>query len=80
MICYAVIDTNPQFPEEAEQIQNSSFIKRIVIDDSKLVELLCRATGLDKGESESIILSDICHVAFHLHRHSNRWKSLRTEC
>lgn len=59
---YTELITNPQFLEEAEQIQNSSFIKRIVIDDSKSVDLLCRATGLDKGESESIILSDICHA------------------
>ena len=54
--------TNPQFSEEAQQIQDGSFIKRVVIDDSKSVDLLRRATGLDKGESEAIILSDICHA------------------
>ena len=54
--------TNPQFLEEAQQIQNSSFIKRVVIDDSKPVDLLKRATGLDRGESEAIILSDTRHA------------------
>lgn len=33
-----------------------------MIDDSKSVDLLCRAKGLDKGESVSIILFDICHA------------------
>ena len=59
---YMELITNPQFSEEAQQIQNSSFIKRVVIDDSKSVDLLKRATGLDQGESEAIILSDTCHA------------------
>ena len=59
---YTELITNPQFSAEAQQIQNSSFIKRVVIDDSKSVELLRRATGLDRGESEAIILSDTCHA------------------
>lgn len=59
---YVELITNPQFSEEARQIQNSSFIKRVVIDDSKSVDLLKRATGLDQGESEAIILSDTCHA------------------
>lgn len=59
---YAELITNPQFSSEAQQIQNSSFIKRVVIDDSKSVDLLRRATGLDRGESEAIILSDTCHA------------------
>ena len=33
-----------------------------MIDDSKSVDLLRRATGLDGGESEAIILSDTCHA------------------
>lgn len=59
---FAELITNPQFAEEAKQIQDGSFIKRVVIDDSKSVDLLRRATGLDKGESEAIILSDTCHA------------------
>lgn len=61
---YMELITNPQFPEEAQQIRNSSFIKRVVIDDNKSVDLLKRATGLDQGESEAIILSDTCHADF----------------
>ena len=57
---YKELITNPQFLEEAQQIQNSSFIKQVAIDDSKSVDLLRRATGLDRGESEAIILSDTC--------------------
>lgn len=59
---YEELVSNPQFPEEARQIQNSSFIKRVVIDDRKSVNLLRRAAGLDMGESEAIILSDTCHA------------------
>ena len=59
---YTELTANSKFWEEAQQIQNSSFIKRIAIDDSKSVDLLRRATGLDKGESEAIILSDTCHA------------------
>lgn len=59
---YTELITNTQFLEEARQIQNSSFIKRVVMVDSKSVDLLRRATGLDKGESEAIILSDTCHA------------------
>ena len=33
-----------------------------MVNDSKSVDLLRRATGLDKGESEAIILSDIYHA------------------
>ena len=59
---YMELIANPQFSEEAQQIQKSSFIKRVVIDDSESVDLLKRATGLDQGESEAIILSDTCHA------------------
>ncbi len=39
-------------------IQESKFIKKVTVRDSKSVELLRRSTGLDAGESEAIILSD----------------------
>ena len=57
---YMELVSNSEFREEAQQIQRSPFIKRVVIEDGKAVELLRRATGLDIGESEAIILSDIC--------------------
>lgn len=59
---YTELIGNPLFSEEAQQIQNNPFIKHVVIDDIKSVDLLRRATGLDKGESEAIILSDTCHA------------------
>ncbi len=59
---YDELISNPQFLREAQQIQASSFIKHIVIDDAKSVELLRRVTCLDQGESEAIILSDLCQA------------------
>jgi len=55
---YIELTSNPEFHEEARQIERSHFIKRVVIADGKAVDLLRRATGLDVGESEAIILSD----------------------
>ena len=55
---YEELVSNSEFQEEAQQIQGSPFIKRVVIEDGKAVELLRRVTGLDIGESEAIILSD----------------------
>lgn len=46
--------------EEVQQIQCSSFINRVNIDDRKAVDLLRKRTGLDIGESEAIILSNSC--------------------
>lgn len=59
---YGELMANPQFLKEAWQIQASSFIKNVLIDDTKSVELLRRVTGLDQGESEAIILSDLCQA------------------
>lgn len=50
--------SNRRFPEESRLIQESAFIKTVVVEDMKAVELLCRSAGLDQGESEAIILSD----------------------
>ena len=61
MIPKAVFDElvyNSRFPEESRQMKESSFIKTVVVEDIKSVELLRRSTGLDAGESEAIILSD----------------------
>lgn len=57
---YAELVSNPEYEEEARQIQRSSFIKRVIIGNGKAVDLLRRVTGLDIGESEAIILSDSC--------------------
>lgn len=59
---YAELVSNPLFEEEAWQIKRNPFIKRVVIEDGKAVDLLRRATGLDIGESEAIILSDSCRA------------------
>lgn len=55
---YTELTSNPKFAEEAITITNSDFIHKVNIEDRKSVALLKRATGLDIGESEAIILSD----------------------
>lgn len=59
---YAELFSNPGFGEEAQQIKNSAFIRRVFVEDDKAVDLPRRATGLDIGESEAIILSDSCRA------------------
>lgn len=49
---------NPRFENEAKQISECSFIHVVTVQDYKSVNLLCRVTGLDIGESEAIVLSD----------------------
>ena len=57
------VTTNDNFPEEAEQIRNSAFIKVVSVGDMKSVILLQRATGLDRGESEAIIYADAANIS-----------------
>lgn len=52
------LTVNTKFAGEAEQIRNCQFIQVVKVKDFKSVNLLRRATGLDLGESEAIILSD----------------------
>lgn len=52
------LTANPRFADEAEQIKNCQFIQVVKVRDCKSVNLLRRATGLDIGESEAIVLSD----------------------
>lgn len=52
------LTTNDCFQEEAEQIRNCAFIRRVSVDEQKTVAILRRATGLDQGESEAIIYAD----------------------
>ena len=55
---YEELVTNRKFASEAVEIIETDYIKKVEITDLKSVELLRRATGLDAGESEAIILSD----------------------
>ena len=52
------LTANTRFTDEAEQIRNCPFIHIVKVKDYKSVNLLRRATGLDLGESEAIVLSD----------------------
>lgn len=56
---YEELISNNRFLDEKYQIQKASFIQRVQVEDIKSVNLLRRSTGLDAGESEAIILSDM---------------------
>ena len=49
---------NTEYPEEAEYFRNCPFLKVHSELSAERVSLLQRATGLDLGESEAIILAD----------------------
>ena len=55
---YHELTSNTQFQDEAVEITKAKYIKVVDVHDTKSVELLRRATGLDLGESEAIIYSD----------------------
>ena len=55
---FAELTTNSRYVDEANQIQNSTFIHVVSVNDRKSVSLLQRATGLDLGESEAIVYAD----------------------
>lgn len=55
---YNELVSSNRFVQEKHQIQGSSFIRKVIVEDVKAVQLLRRSTGLDAGESEAIILSD----------------------
>ena len=52
------LTTNYSFKDEAELIKNSIFIEVISVKNIDSVEIFRRATGLDRGESEAIVLTD----------------------
>ncbi len=56
---YEELITNSKYQKEAEQILSAEYIGKVVVEDKKSVALLRRATGLDAGESEAIILTDV---------------------
>ena len=53
---YSEVTTNEEYKAEADLIKKSSFLKVVSVNDNDRVEFLQRATGLDRGESEAIIL------------------------
>ena len=59
---YQELTTNSNFPEEAETIRESEFIRIARVEDRKTVSVLQRATGLDLGESEAIVYADDHHA------------------
>lgn len=61
LIPQAVFDeltTDERFWLEADQIRRKKFVVVKAVQNRESVSLLKRATGLDKGESEAIILTD----------------------
>lgn len=52
------LTTDERYRLEAEQIRHRQFITVRAVRNLKSVDILKRATGLDQGESEAIILTD----------------------
>lgn len=52
------LTSNPKFADESRKIKDCVFIHIVQVQDFKSVDLLRRATGLDIGESEAIVLTD----------------------
>ena len=55
---YQELSIDKRFEKEAELIANSPFILVKSVRNPESVSVLKRATGLDQGESEAIILTD----------------------
>lgn len=55
---YRELTINERFSDEAEQIDKCKFVVVKEVTNIGAVNVLKRATGLDQGESEAIILSD----------------------
>lgn len=55
---YSELVTNQKFRQEAEIVKSKNFIDVVEVEDTKSVSILQRATGLDKGESEAIVLAE----------------------
>ncbi len=61
LIPQAVFDeltADERFKHEADQIRRKQFIKVKAVKNPESASILKRATGLDQGESEAIILTD----------------------
>jgi len=55
---YNELTVDGRFRQEAQQIEHSTFIEVKLVKNPGSVSILKRATGLDQGESEAIVLSD----------------------
>jgi len=65
LIPQAVFDeltADERFKNEADQIRQRQFIKVKAVQNPESASILKRATGLDQGESEAIILTDELHA------------------
>lgn len=56
------LTSNDKYVDEVVQIRECSFIRVVEIAEEKSVDILRRATGLDLGESEAIVLTDETHA------------------
>lgn len=52
------LTTNNLFSDEAEIVKKCEFLKIVSVQNKKSLEILQKITGLDDGESESIIIVD----------------------
>ena len=59
---YEELTSNSRFYDEALQVENCAFIRRVKVGNIDSVRLLQRAVGIDKGESEAIVYTDECHA------------------
>ena len=55
---FSELTVDERFQLEADQIRQKEFIVVKSVTNSEAASLLRRATGLDKGESEAIVLTD----------------------
>lgn len=55
---YRELTVDERFKLEAEQIKDKKYIEVCTASDENSVSILKRATGLDQGESEAIVLTD----------------------
>ncbi len=55
---YDELTVDMRFVQEARQIEQSKFVEVKPVKNSESVSILKRATGLDQGESEAIVLAD----------------------
>ena len=55
---YDELTADERFKMEAELLQQKDFIKVHSVKNAESVSVLRRATGLDQGESEAIVLTD----------------------
>lgn len=55
---FAELTSNEEYQVESEKIKKYQFFDVIEVNDFSKTDLLMRATGLDLGESEALILAD----------------------